>query len=142
MENAVNEKIYYVNQTSNARDILKIHMCGITYPDKTYEISRDKSDLACIEYIEKGMGTVQIEDQIFYPEAGDVYFLQVGTRHHYFSDRENSWKKIFINVSGSLLDSLIEGYNLKNLYYYKGLDLSEEMHGIFNLAKENEATHL
>jgi len=138
MKNAASEKIYYVNQTSNAREILKIHMCGITYPDKTYEISRDKSALACIEYIEKGIGTVQIEDQVFYPEEGDVYFLQVGTRHHYFSDRENPWQKIFINVSGSLLDSLIEGYNLKNIYYYKGLDLSEEMHGIFNLAKEND----
>lgn len=138
VKNAVNEKIYYVNQTRNARDILNIHMCGITYPDKNYEIVRNKSSLACIEYIEKGMGVVEIDDQTFYPEEGDSYFLQVGTRHHYFSDRENPWKKIFINVSGSLLDSLIEGYNLKNLYYYKGLDLSEEMHGIFNLAKANE----
>jgi len=138
MKHVADEKIYYVNQTSTEREILTIHMCGITYPDKTYEISRDKSNLACIEYIEKGMGTVQIDDQIFYPEEGDAYFLQVGTRQHYFSDKENPWKKLFINVSGSLLDSLIEGYNLKNLYYFKGLDLKEEMHNILQLAKENK----
>ncbi len=138
MKKAINEKIYYVNQTGSSRDILNIHMCGITVPDKNYEIIRDHSKLACIEYIEKGMGVVHIDDQTFYPEEGDAYFLQAGTRHHYFSDKENPWKKIFINVSGSLLDSLIEGYGLKNIYYFKGLDLSKEMYGIFNLAKENK----
>lgn len=138
MKNAVNEKIYYVNQTNSSRDILNIQMCGITYPDKNYEISRAISDVACIEYIEKGMGVLQIDDQTFYPEEGDTYFLQVGTKHHYFSDKENPWKKIFINISGSLLDSLIEGYDLKYIYYFKGLDLSKEMYSIFTLAKENK----
>lgn len=137
MKNAVNEKIYYVNQTSSSRDILNIQMCGITFPDKNYEISRDNSNVACLEYIEKGMGVLQIDGQTFYPEEGDTYFLQVGTKHRYFCDKENPWKKIFINVSGSLLDSLIEGYSLKNIYYFKGLDLSKEMYSIFNLAKEN-----
>ena len=138
MKRAINEKIYYVNQANSSRDILHIQMCGITYPDRNYEIGRDRSRVACIEYIEKGMGTVQIDNQIFYPEEGDVYFLQVGTNHHYFSDREDPWKKIFINVSGSLLDSLIDGYGLKNIYYFRGLDLSKEMYSIVNLAKENK----
>lgn len=131
------EEICYANQTNRSRDILNIQMCGITYPDKNYEIVRDYSDVACLEYIEKGMGVLQIDGQTFYPEEGDTYFLQVGTRHRYFSDKENPWKKIFINVSGSLLDRLIEGYGLKKLYYFKGLDLKEELHRILALAKED-----
>ncbi|MBR6793843.1 MAG: helix-turn-helix transcriptional regulator [Clostridia bacterium] len=125
-------------QATRSRDILNIRLCGITYPDKNYEINRENSDLACIEYIEKGTGVVQIDDQIFYPEEGDSYFLQAGSNHYYYSDRENPWKKIFINVSGRLLDSLIEGYGLKNVYYYKGLDLKKEMHHIFDLVKESK----
>ena len=138
MRRAVNEKIYYVNQTNISRDLLKIQMCGITYPDKNYEISRDQSKVACIEYIEQGTGVLQIDGQIFYPEQGDTYFLQVGTKHHYFSDHENPWQKVFITVSGVLLDSLIEGYGLKKIYYFKGLDTGEEMRRIIDLAKENQ----
>jgi len=136
MKKASNEEIYYVSQTNHSRELLPIQMCGITYPDKHYEISRDLSRVACIEYIENGMGVVQIDGQTFYPEAGDTYFLQVGTTHHYFSDRENPWEKIFINVSGVLLDSLTVGYGLKKIYYFKGLDTSREMRSIVNLAKE------
>lgn len=137
MKRAAHERIYYINQTGSSRELLKIQMCGITYPDKNYEISRENSDVFCLEYIEKGMGALQIEGRTFYPEEGDTYLLQVGTNHHYFSDKENPWKKIFINVSGSLLDSLIEGYGLKNAYYFKGLDLGKELHSILGLAKEN-----
>jgi len=138
MKKAVHEEIYYVKQTGSARELLNIQMCGITYPDRTYEISRESARVACIEYIEKGMGTVEIDGQTFYPKEGDSYFLQVGTKHHYFSDRNNPWQKVFINVSGGLLDSLIEGYGLKNIYYFKGLDLSKELRRICSLAKENK----
>ncbi len=138
MDHTVNEKIHYISQTNSTRDILNIQMCGITYPDKNYRIGRECSDVACIEYIEKGMGVLHIDGQTFYPEEGDTYFLQIGTNHRYYSDKENPWKKIFINVSGSLLDSLIEGYGLKKVYHFKGLDLSKEMRRIFNLAKENK----
>ena len=138
MKRAAHEEIYYISQAGSARDLLNIQICGITYPDKNYEISRKHSKVACIEYIKKGMGVVEIDGQTFYPEAGDSYFLQAGTTHHYFSDRENPWQKVFINISGNLLDSLIEGYNLKNIYYFKGLDLSEAMESILKLAKENQ----
>ena len=138
MKQVTNEEIYYVSQTNRSRDMLKIQMCGITYPDKNYEISRDLSRVACIEYIEKGTGVLQIDGQTFYPEEGDTYFLQVGTTHHYNSDKEKPWKKVFINVSGVLLESLIEGYGLKNIYYFKGLDTGEQMRDIVNLAKENK----
>jgi len=137
MKRAIHEEIYYGKQTGSARELLNIQMCGITYPDRTYEISRENSNVACLEYIEKGTGCVEIDGQTFYPREGDSYFLQVGTTHHYFSDREDPWQKIFINVSGGLLDSLIEGYGLKNVYYFRGLDLSKEMGRIISLAREN-----
>lgn len=138
MKRAAHEEIYRIRQTGSTADILNIQFCGITYPDKNYEISRKHSKVACIEYIEKGMGVVEIDGQTFYPEEGDSYLLQAGTAHHYFSDPKDPWKKVFINVSGSLVDSLIEGYELKNIYYFKGLDLREEMGSILRLAKENQ----
>ena len=51
MKRAVNEEIYYVKQTGSARELLNIQMCGIPHPDRNYEIGREISNVACIEYI-------------------------------------------------------------------------------------------
>jgi len=134
----VNEEVYRPSQSRRSRELLYLRLCGITYPDKNYKIRRENSPLACIEYIEKGAGMVQLNEQTFYPEEGDAYFLPVGANHHYFSDRENPWQKVFINLSGSLLDSLIEGYGLKGIYHFKGLDLRQELRGIVAAAKEGK----
>ena len=136
MKRARDEKICYVNQTARSRSLLHIQMCGITYPDKNYEISRENSSVYCIEYIEKGAGVLEIDGQIYTLAAGDSYLLGMGTDHHYYSDRENPWKKVFINASGGLLDSLVEGYGLKGVCYFKGLDLGEELRAIVALAEE------
>lgn len=138
MKSAANEDIYYINQTSYDRNIFNVQMCGITYPDKSYEILRNNSYLYCIEYIEKGVGTVNIDDKTFYPQEGDSYFLHSGYRHHYYSDKSNPWKKYFINISGSLVDSLVEGYQLKNSFHFKGLDISRELYSIIELGKQKK----
>ena len=137
MKSASNEDIYYVNQTSYDRSIFYVQMCGITYPDKTYEIGRPNASLYCIEYIEKGTGTVHIGDNTFYPEEGDCYFLQAGYTHHYYSDKNNPWKKCFVNISGSLMDSLVEGYQLKNTFHFKKLDVSKELYSIIEIGKQH-----
>jgi len=60
MKRAIHEEIYYGKQTGSARELLNIQMCGITYPDRTYEISRENSNVACLGFIEKGTGSVEV----------------------------------------------------------------------------------
>ena len=136
MKNAVNEDIYYINQKDVSRSICMIRMCGITYPDKTYEIIRPSdTTVAAIEYVEKGEGTVHIGDKTFYPKAGDAYLLHPKKAQHYYSDSENPWKKCFVVIWGELTERLIEAYNLNNLYHFKGLDIKEDIYEIINLTK-------
>ena len=131
------EDIFYVNQKSADKSIFAIQMCGITYPDKSYEIERRNSRNACIEYIEKGCGTVHIGKKMFYPGEGDAYLLTEGADHHYYSDSASPWKKVFVNLRGSLLDSLIEGYQIKNHNYFKNLDIKNELYSIIDIARRN-----
>ena len=139
MKKADKEDIYYLNQESYFKNIFDITMCGITYPDKNYEIQRDNSKISCIEYIDKGSGEVHIDDKMFYPYEGDSYFLHRGQNHHYFSNKKNPWKKYFINIRGSLFDSFVEGYELKHEYHFKGLNIKNELLEVINIAKENSS---
>ncbi|MBQ8388946.1 MAG: helix-turn-helix transcriptional regulator [Clostridia bacterium] len=134
----MNEELYRINQKSETRDLIKFQLCGTTFPDKNYLIRRSLSDVWCIEYVEEGCGVVQVDDETFYPRAGDSYFLHAGKRHFYHSDRDDPWKKHFINFSGKLVDSLVEGYGLSEASYFEGLDLGEELKQIIDIAKRGE----
>ena len=138
MKHAVNEDIYYATQKESISDVFKIRFCGITYPDKTYEISRENPFSVCIEYVEKGSGTVHVGNKTFHPEEGDSYILHTKAYHHYYSNPTNPWKKYFVVICGSLIENLIEGYQLNNAYLFKGLDTKEEFEKIIELAKNKK----
>ena len=130
------EELYRINQKSKMQDLVKFHLCGTTFPDKSYWIRRSSSPIWCIEYVEEGCGTIHLNDKTYFPKAGDSYFLHAGKDHYYFSDREDPWKKHFINISGKLIENLIEGYGLTETVLFVGLDLGGEIKQIIEIAKQ------
>ena len=134
----MNEELYRINQKSETWDLVKFHLCGITFPDRTYMIRRPSSPVWCIEYVEEGRGTVHMGGETFFPEAGDSYFLHAGRDHYYYSDAEDPWKKRFVNISGRLVDSLVEGYGLSRAFHFPGLCLREELGEIIGIARRGE----
>ena len=115
------EKIFQMKHISDRmpeRIDLRFHMCGTTYPNRAYTIHRPKAPLGCIEYIVSGTGHVQAGNTRFSPIAGDTYFLPPGIEHNYYSDRKEPWEKIWVNLSGSYVDRLIEVYGLRGRYHF------------------------
>ena len=134
----MNEELYRINQKGETQNLLKFHLCGTTFPDKSYLIYRPNSAIWCIEYVEEGSGTVQVNGETFAPQAGDSYFLHARKDHYYYSNRENPWKKHFINISGKLVESLAEGYGVSSTSHFVGLDLKAELGEIIEIAKRGE----
>lgn len=132
------EKVYHVYQSDISRNLVRFYLCGTTYPSKKYKINRPRSNIYCIEYIEEGKGVVNINDETFFPSAGDSYFLQIGKDHHYYSNSEQPWKKHFINLSGKLVDSLVEAYGLSNVSFFQGLNIENELKEILELVKDDQ----
>lgn len=100
-----------------------ISMCGYSYCDGGYKINRRCSDVTVFEYIMEGTGVVQTNQTIFYPSKGDVYLLHIGDSHLYYSDVNNPWTKVWFNVRGDLVDSLILEYGLRQINHVPGCDL-------------------
>lgn len=93
-------------------DLFRIEMAGITYPDAKYHIERKNSRIMCLEYIIRGKGKLIVNGRHYCAGQGDVYLLAPGTDHLYSSDPDDSWEKIWMNIQGSLCETLIRGYGL------------------------------
>lgn len=102
--------------------LFNISLCGTSYCDGSYRVFRPHSLIHCFEYIISGTGTVSVNGQVFHPSAGDVYFLKAGDDHYYYSDAQDPWTKIWFNISGSLVDSLIEQYGISDIRLFGDCD--------------------
>lgn len=93
---------------------IHIEMCGVSYCDASYRIARPRSKIHCFEYVVSGTGTICTKSGEFHPKEGDVYFLRQWEDHLYFADPVDPWEKIWFNIEGELVDSLLDTYGIKS----------------------------
>lgn len=113
----------------------RVCMSGISYCDGTYLIRRTSSPLTCMEYILEGKGTVTENNETFQAEKGDIYILREGKDHYYYSDHNNPWIKIWMNLSGPAVDHLISAYGLDGINHIKGLNLEFDFREFYETAQ-------
>lgn len=89
-----------------------IHLGGMTYCDGGYKIERKASQVYCFTYVISGNGTVVFGGKKIKAEAGDVCFFKAGDDHLYYSDSARPWTVIWFNVTGKIVDSLVELYGI------------------------------
>lgn len=118
---------------------LSVNLVGETICDEKFDIRRECSDLISLEYIVDGSGILEINGQTLKPEKGDVFFLPLGSRHHYYSQKENAWHKYFISFYGKMADALIENYLPENTYLFKGAFLEKNFRRVFDIAFNTES---
>ena len=106
-----------------------LQMAGVSYCDGSYRIRRKNSAKFVLEYVTHGRGTVYLNDKVFYPKAGDVYFLHRGMDHDYYSDKKEPWIKYWFNVEGSLNDHFVQAYGLSQTFHVK--DAGAEIYQLF-----------
>ena len=131
----MNELICTIWQRPENRRLIDFQICGVTYPDRRYVIRRPASAVACIEYVDSGCGVICADGRSQRVGAGDAYFLQPGQDQYYYADPDDPWQKRFVNVSGPLLDRLIEGYRLRGCNCFPALDIRAELNEILRLTQ-------
>ena len=117
---------------------LHFQMCGTTYPSNSYAVNRPLSRVCCLEYIVSGTGRVRVGDEEFCPHAGDVYLLPQGLPHHYGSDKQHPFEKIWVNFYGSAADDMIRQYGITGKFYFPALDISDLLLKIQYYAEHEE----
>lgn len=122
--------------TTNPDDMpFSMESLGISYCDETYHMVRPRGHVNVLEYVVSGKGTVKTSSGTFYPSAGDSYLLRAGESHDYYSDGDEPWVKIWINVMGNLPPAVLDSYGLKNSMLLPQIDISEYLKQIHKIAR-------
>jgi len=111
---------------------LEVSCFGITNPDPGYFIVRCPSPCFIIEYIESGVGYLEIDGVLHKLEAGDAYIIHPGDNCRYYADDKNPYKKLWINFRSQLFFDLLSQYKLDERVF-RGVDLREYFNRIFEL---------
>ena len=105
------ETIKYFSVIENESPI-NVLMTGVSICDKNHRYVRNKPSVTIIEYVFKGEGTLLINNKRISVKEGDIYILPAGINHEYYACPNNPWAKYFMNLSGSLAQSLITKFSL------------------------------
>ena len=88
-----------------------VELAGSSFCDGSYRINRPHSPCLCVEYVERGEGTVICNGVRHTARAGDLYILPPSADHYYYSSSHDPWRKIWFNAVGAIIPSLLSAYN-------------------------------
>ena len=128
------EEILYISP-HNLIEPFYINIAGISYCDGSYHIYRPKSAVFCMEYIFSGNGTLRYLGKEYHPKEGDVYMLEHGYDHEYFSDAREPWTKIWFNAAGPLVGELVRTYRLNGKAHFPDMNLRADFEKILDFCK-------
>ena len=98
-------------------------LIGTSYCDSSYYIERRNSTNAVIEYVLDGEGWIEHENKTYHVERDMIYFLPAHTDQKYYADLHSPYVKIFMNVEGEFVDTLVNAYGLECKYTFNGIGL-------------------
>jgi len=97
-------------------DNLPVHllMAGITSPGYSRRTFRLREESFFVfQYIKSGSGYLRENAQTErYCQAGDILINHAGCEQFYYPDKADPWGKVWINVSGKLVQDLLDAYGL------------------------------
>ena len=135
------EYIRYFSQERSAPFIIEI--AGKSWGDGSYLIKREKPRMWVLEFVLSVTGTVHsaAEGVDYHPGVGDVYLLSPNQHHLYYSDSDDPWIKLFINMRGPVVEGLAEAYGLTgHLHFPKVPHLRGLFEEIYSMMENRELT--
>ncbi|MBQ4151144.1 MAG: helix-turn-helix transcriptional regulator [Clostridia bacterium] len=111
------EFTYRAGADCGKNNVFFIESVGESLPCAEYLVERtrietDTKSIYVFEYVLKGKGHIECDGKKHTVGEGDFYFLNRLHSHFYYSDREDPYRKVWINAGGRLLDGVVNAYGL------------------------------
>lgn len=108
---------------------------GISHPNPKYYIERKYSEYYVFEYVLSGVGHIACNETTYTVKKDDLYILEEGTRHRYWSDKDNPYEKIWINIHSSIIGEILNAYGLKGKVVFKNSHCKELFYELLQMSK-------
>lgn len=89
-----------------------IEQYGTTYENPAYELYHNPHRFHVFEYVVSGKGFIHTTDNTYEVKAGDFYFIRSGFVGHYGADKDDPYRKIWVNISGTMVTSLADMFGV------------------------------
>ena len=86
-----------------------------------------------IEAVIEGAGYVEGPQGTHRLEAGDVYALGPYAEFQYYPDQKDPWGKLFIELSGPLIEEIMRSYEIKDRYIYPQAHVQQQLEQLIKL---------
>lgn len=115
-----------------------LQLIGVSYPNPDYHHHRpDNGQITVIEYVLSGSGFLNTPSGMLSVSAGDAYLLHADERHDYYSNPDDPWEKIWINIDSPIANSIVKAYGITTTMVFPGLDISDYLNQIHDIVKSN-----
>ncbi len=83
-------------------------------------------------YVLEGSGTIEGENETLHVTAGDSYLFRKDEIRKCYCDSEEPWVRIWVEVSGKIVDPVLDAYGLVPSMRFEGLDIGDYIKQIHN----------
>lgn len=134
-------EIIYLDERTYANDFFCLAMAGRTLPNPNYIIHHSYKDGSVwdrynFELVLSGKGYIETRDKTYCVGAGDLFFLNKLQQHVYYADRKEPYEKLFLVVSGSLVDSLLGAHGVTESVIVAHTDAREIFERAFDIIEQ------
>lgn len=133
------ESIWYYDKNQDSREFY-LAAIGNLQPDSSYVIAREACENTIIECVLGGCGYIEVDGMISRVTQGDCYCLRAGSTHRYYSDTQDPYTKIWLTVSGTLVNDWLKLYGISVTPHIRRLDIQQDWKELRALLGKN-GTH-
>ncbi len=118
-----NEETYLYDRNINS-ELFHLYAFGKLFPDPNYIIARKSNPDTIIECVLEGMGYIEYEGFVTTVQSGDCYVLRKGKGHCYYSDDKTPYTKIWVTVSGIMVEKWLDLYDINTTPFVRSFDMT------------------
>ena len=117
-----------------------LQLIGVSYANPEYHHFRPEDNfVTVIEYVLSGSGFINSPSGLLSVSAGDAFLLHADEKHDYYSNPDDPWEKIWINIDSRIANTILNAYGITTTTVFPGLDVSDYLNQIHDIVKSNPA---
>lgn len=129
----------FVSFVGDRNQPIFVDRVGITHPDPEYMVYRKTNNVLVIEYVISGKGYLEIDGKLSEVNTGDIYIIRPEVSCKYWADKNQPFKKIWVNLFSDMFVSILHKLELdkKNVYHQNSPEIYELFCTLLNKAEKD-----